>query len=129
MRVGQVRFGWKNLEEVINGLIDAINANEPLEGQGVTVEDKTGGGKMISVMRQGKQPAGTPAGAPTQGDGAQPQLLRADSIEWYGVKWQDVTIVDENCAKSTIKVLVSTGSDSDSIVIAPIKYPIAVFPS
>src|ERR1700741_86279 len=118
----RVQIGWKGLEDVINEIRNRINVNQPLEGSGIRIEDSPGGGKLISLS-----PSPT-----TSSDNQQPATdphLLATEVDWHGVKWQDVTVVDpSSCAQSTLSVLTKTGN-TDDVVIITVKYPFWVAPS
>lgn len=109
----QVRIGWKGLENIINEIIDKVNISVPIEGDGIRIVDAPNG-KVISAS---SQPASNSASGATTQVASQAHST-IDKISWYGVKWQDVTVVDPStCAQSTLTVLVNTGDESDSILI------------
>jgi hypothetical protein len=125
--ISTVQCGIKALEEVLNRIVAAVNARTVVAGAGLTSQE-TPENIVISVANKDDdhgQQQQTPGG----GGGTQDPHLLATSVIWYGVKWQSVTVVDPTtCAQSTLSVLVNTGDNSDSITIAPVKYPFWVQP-
>jgi hypothetical protein len=101
MRLAYIKSGWKTLAVRLNKIIDAVNANEPVEGSGIRIIE-TANGKIIQTSA---------SGASAQSD--QPSVQY-----WHGVKWQNVDVMDSDCNKSTITVLVQTGNFDDSILIS-----------
>lgn len=106
MQLKSVQMGWRGLEEVVNRIVAAVNSNEPIEGSGIRISD-TAKGKLIELA-----PKNQPQQQTTQQGGAG----GAGGI-WHGVKWQDVDVIDADCNRSTITVLVNTGNSSDTIQI------------
>lgn len=115
MRAKEVKTRWKALGNVLNRLVNVINANEPIEGAGIRISDGGKGGKIIETTAALGQSTTAQSG---QGgtQSAPPNLV--SGLTWHGVKFEPVTIVDPStCAQSTISVLVQTGNNSDSITI------------
>jgi|SRR5215470_8103626 len=106
MQLRNIQAGWKGFETVINKIINAVNTNEPLEGAGIRITD-TSRGKLIETSDKGSSSSGDTTAA-----GTAPGI-----VTWHGVAWQDVDVVDANCNKSTITVLVQTGNSADLITI------------
>lgn len=87
-QLGRVQIGWKSLEKVINEIRDKINANMPVSGSGIHIEDLGNGGKLISLSPP-----------PTTSSDSQKQAGPTEG------KWMTVTIVDPStCAQSQIQV-------------------------
>jgi len=131
MPLQKVIIGWRGLERIINQIIETVNSHEPIEGAGIRITEHKEVGKVIELaaLADGKTPTSPTSPTSPGGGGTQQPHLLADSITWYGVKWQGVTVVDpKTCAQSTLSVLVYTGDDNDSIYIAPVKYPFWVEP-
>ena len=123
-----VQMGWKGLQDVINRIIDTVNSQTPVEGSGINIEDSANG-KIISVANQTGGGGGGDSSQTNAGAGAQDPHLLATEIDWHGVKWQDVTVVDPStCAQSTLTVLTQTKVDTDIVVIT-VQYPFWVAPS
>jgi len=123
------RFAWKDLNDALNKIVNAVNRNAPLEGTGIHLDETGGQGVRINRQDSNSGNTGDTAAKQQQGSGTQDPHLLADSIEWFGVKWQDVTVVDPStCAQSPLSVLIHTGNNNDSIVIKPVKYPFWVQP-
>ena len=102
------RFAWKELDEALNKIADAVNNNAPLEGSGIHLDEKGGNGTSINRLDTKSTQANS---SNPQGQGGTGQVI------WSGVKWQSVDVMDANCNRSTITVLVYTGNSSDSIQI------------
>jgi malonyl CoA-acyl carrier protein transacylase len=100
------RFAWKELDEALNKIAYAVNFNAPLEGAGIHLDEKGGRGTSINWTET------KTSSAPSSASQAAAQNI------WHGVKWQEVDVMDANCNRSTITVLVYTGDSSDSITIA-----------
>lgn len=112
----QVIIGWKGLQKIINRIIDHANASVPLEGDGIRIQE-TANGILISTANDAEN-VGPTAASSGQSAGQQQNHSTIDKIEWTGVKWQGVTVVDPStCAQSTLTVLVKTDDPSDSILI------------
>jgi hypothetical protein len=106
--LNRFRFEWKALNEALNRIADVVNQNCPLEGDHISLSHNGNLGVAISVSAQTKK---SPGGDQQSGGGA-------TSIIWYGVKWQDVTMVDpSSCTQSTLTVLTKTGNADDVVVI------------
>jgi len=103
----QFRFAWKELDEALNKIADAINFNAPLEGTGIHLDEL--GGHGISINRADQGDSG--------GGGSSQQKTAPPQVVWHGVAWKNVDVMDANCNRSTITVLVSTGNAGDSITI------------
>jgi hypothetical protein len=121
-----VTIGWRWLERTLNQLIDEHNKQRPLPSSTIAVEESPHG-TLLKVV-------GTPQSQDknqSQGTGSQVKHLLATNLIWIGVKWQNVTLIDpaNNCAQSTLRVLVNTGNSNDSISIGPFKYPFWVEPT
>lgn len=108
-----VAIGWKALAKIINGIIDQVNNDTPLEGDGIRIID-TANGKLIStsaLAQTGGSSAGIGAGKTSQ--------FATNTLIWIGVKWQDVIVVDpDTCEQSTLKMLVSTEDAADYVYIS-----------
>ena len=109
MQLKTIQMGWRGLETVVNKIVDAVNGNDPLEGAGIRITE-TDRGKIIELASDAQSQG--PADGQTA---AAPQQL---SSVWHGVKWQEVDVMDANCNRSTITVLVQTGNSDDSITIS-----------
>jgi hypothetical protein len=74
----EIRIGWKKLKTILEDFRKAINHNQPVRGDGITI-DETDSGCVISILRQvgGADPGVTP-------DGETPD-------------WHQIRIVDESC--------------------------------
>jgi hypothetical protein len=63
----RAQIGWKGLEDIINQIIDHVNSNTPIEGDGIRIVDGPNG-KVISAAilavggGSGASPAEVPAG-------------------------------------------------------------------
>jgi len=100
------RFSWKELDIALNKIADAINFNAPLEGTGIHLDEM--GGQGTSINRTDGQGSAAASSA---------QQSTAPQVVWHGVAWQNVDVMDANCNRSTITVLVHTGKSSDAITI------------
>lgn len=79
-----VQIGWVWLDQVLNGIIDAVNAQHIIPSKSVAVQEAPNG--TILTVGQGGDGGGS-GGGPTEGD------------------WRTVIIVDPNtCAQSSIQV-------------------------
>jgi hypothetical protein len=106
------RFAWKELDEALNKIANALNNNAPLEGNAIHLDEKGGSGTSINWS----DPKGKQANSSNQ------QQAQADShqliteMDWLGVKWQDVVIVDPvSCHQTTITVFTYTGNSNDVV--------------
>jgi hypothetical protein len=91
----RVSIGWIWLERTLNGIIDTVNRQKPLQSASIAVEESPNGTllKVVGASESDQTSAGGgAAGGP---------------VTWHDVGWQQVTVVDPaNCSQSTIKVLV-----------------------
>ena len=77
-------IGWKALAKKLEIIQDLINANDPVKGHGISIQE-TESGSIISVD-------------PTQSDANQNQTGPQDG------QWIAVDVMDENCNRKTIQV-------------------------
>jgi hypothetical protein len=119
-------MGWKGMEMVVNRLIDAINANAPVEGAGIRLEQLGASGTIISAANSGLTTGGAVGSAggtaaPTSIPGVPIQIQAFDlnnnpvtitvmtdgnGFSASTLSWQPVAVVDPaTCAQSTITVL------------------------
>ena len=113
MKAAYTRIGWKTLRADINHLVDAINANQPVEGAGIRIRDGAAGKVIETAVTEGNLPGNNASQSQTT---AQHGLT--NYITWIGVKWVDLTTVDPvTCQQSTVKVLMYTGNASDTVDI------------
>jgi hypothetical protein len=125
----RAQIGWKGLQNIINQIIDEVNKQTPLAGTGIHTEDAVHGITISLANQTGSSTTSSDQTSTGGGGGVQDPHLLATSVIWYGVKWQDVIVVDPGtCAQSTLSVLVSTRDNNDSITIGPVKYPFWVQP-
>jgi hypothetical protein len=120
MHLQRVKAGMKGLEIVLNKIIDAINANEPLEGAGMRFE-KNANGTIINLGAQSLGGAGSGSGS-SSGVGTSPatdddsqmqsdiatlkqQVLTLQNL-LQNAAWTTVATVNPStCAQSSINVL------------------------
>jgi hypothetical protein len=105
----KVRCGWKWLERTLNQLIEAINENKPIGGAGIHTTVSAGGTSISTqVHAKGSDAATTTgaAGAAASGTGSGSLGSGAFPPDGWGVLAID--IMDANCNRSTIQVLVKT---------------------
>lgn len=117
-----VKNPWKNLKSVINDIIDAVNRQKPLRGYGLYMDETPSGTFIATVpIDEHGSPIAPNAGS-SSGSGSGPgsdddsslqlqiSLLQAQvqilQQEMPIGTFQPVTVVDSNCAQSTISVFV-----------------------
>src|ERR1700752_918202 len=61
MQVDSVTLGWKALGKVVTKITDAVNANEPLAGEGIRITE-TSTGKLIETAPAGQGGVGGAGG-------------------------------------------------------------------
>jgi hypothetical protein len=89
-------IGWKKLRASLIAVETVVNANTPLRGEGISINE-TAGGCMISLDKS------TESAADRTGTGGTPTYSQ---ITIQGVQWTDVTIIDPaTCAQTTLTVL------------------------
>src|SRR4029077_6518394 len=113
------RFAWKDLNDALNRIVDAINCNAPLEGTGITLDEK--GGYGVSINRRDDK-SGHPGDTQQQQGGGVPVTIQAfdadnnpvmltvmtdgSGFSTSTLAWQPITMVDPGtCAQSTKPLL------------------------
>jgi len=97
MTVKEIKIGWKQLKTILEGIRNAVNHNQPLQGYGITLHEGDKG-TIISLHREGD---GNQDQTQTQ-TGQIPGLFQ---LTIYGITLKTVTIVDPTtCAQSTLDV-------------------------
>jgi len=114
--LAKISIGWVWLERTLNGIIDVVNQQKPLGSASIAIEESPNGTllKVVPVAQSdqtiggGGGGGGGATGGGTGGGGA---------VTWNNVGWQQVIVVDpaNNCAQSTIKVLVFQQGSSVTI--------------
>jgi hypothetical protein len=83
----EIKIGWKKLRNILEDFRKAINHNQPVRGDGITI-DETDSGCVISIIREGTQGAADPGTTP---DGETPD-------------WHQIQLMDKNCKVFTMWV-------------------------
>lgn len=103
MALGHFKFGWPALERALNELVDAVNGNEPMEGEGTHIEKKGKYGITIHARAaQGGQ------GSPTTTGGG--GMTIPGKVFIQNTKWQEVILVDSSTCQESVSSFLSYSS-------------------
>jgi hypothetical protein len=125
--ISTVQCGIKALEEVLNRIVAAVNARTVVAGAGLTSQE-TPENIVISVANKDDDHGQTGTQGGGQGGGGM-AFTPTNQIIWQGVRFQNITVMDANCNSSTLSVIVSTGNNSDAVVINIQNPTLAAFPT
>jgi len=95
----RVTIGWVWLERTLNGIIDQVNRQKPLQSASVAVEESPNGTvlKVVAIQATPDQGTGQASGGGAAGAGGRPGQAQPN--------WMTVTIVNpDTCVQSQIQV-------------------------
>lgn len=98
--LANIKIGWKQVNKILNDIINEINKNCPARGDGITISDSVSG-KIISVIPKDDSSAQTDNSA--SGSSTTPPTTTPTVGQW-----QPIDVYDSNCNKTTIYVWSTT---------------------